>query len=101
MAEEIIEIADNANGDATIAYNRDGTPYAKIDGEAIQRSKVRVDTRRWLMSTLCRHVFGDKLDVTSGGEPLPAPSPLVIDARVQTIMLAAASRRDADRLLED
>jgi hypothetical protein len=101
MADEVIEISDNANADLEIATGKDGKPYLRVNGEAIQRSKLRTDNRKWLMSMLAPRTFGDKLDITSDGKALPAPSPLVIDARVQTIMLAAQRRRDADRLLED
>jgi len=82
MGEELLDIADSDELDA-------------------HDKRVRVDTRKWLMSKMKPRKYGDKLDVTSGGEPLPPPSPLHIDARVQTIMLAAARRRDVERLLDD
>lgn len=102
LVEQTIEIADNSGADHEIAVNaRTGAQYIKYNGEAVQRSNTRINARQWAASKLLPHVYGDKLDVTSGGEPLPAPSPLQIDARVQTIMLAVAQRRDAARLLED
>jgi len=101
LLSEVIEIADTANGDAYIDHDKAGKPIARIDGEAIQRSKLRVESRFKYAQMIAPRKYGDKLDVTSGGEPLPPPSPLVIDARVQTIMLAAQRRRDGEGLLED
>lgn len=39
--------------------------------EAVQRSRLRVDTRKWYLSKLMPKKFGDKVDVTSGGKPIP------------------------------
>lgn len=93
MAEEILDISDEENGDAYIEYDKDGNPVAKLDGQAVQRSKLRVDTRKWLMAKLAPRKYGDKLDVTSGGEALPPPAPpVVIDARMQSLIAVAATR---------
>ncbi len=51
-------------------------------------------TRRWYLSKLRHKTFGDKLDVTSGGEALAAPSHQ-IDARVQSIIMQAQARKRA------
>lgn len=91
--EEILEIADNDNADVYIATNeKTGEQTAKIDGEAIQRSKLRVDTRRWIMSKLDPYQYGDQLDITSGGEKLPAPAAPVVDARMQSLIVLAQQR---------
>ena len=72
------------------------------DGEGQAHDKrIRIDARRWLMSKLNAPKFGDKLDVTSGGEKLPAPNSVTIDARVQSIMLLGEARRRAAALFED
>jgi len=41
--------------------------------ESAQRSRLRVDTRKWAASKLKPKKYGDKLDVTSGNEKLPTP----------------------------
>ncbi len=56
--------------------------------------RIRIDTRKWLLSKLRHKTFGDKLDVTSGGEALAAPSHQ-IDARVQSIIMQAQARKRA------
>ena len=49
--EEIEEIADN-KGD-------------------VQRDRLRVDVRKWYLSKIMPKKFGEKIDVTSGGKPIP------------------------------
>lgn len=61
----------------------------------VQLAKLRTDNRRWLLSKLRAEVYGDKLDVTSKGEALAAPSHMV-DARVQSIIMQAEMRRRAE-----
>lgn len=63
-AEEILEIADETAFDDKINDKGDIVP----DNEYMQRSRLRVDTRKWLLSKVLPKVYGDKLDVTSKGE---------------------------------
>lgn len=68
-AEEILEIADDGTNDYVADnYDKGRTPGYRVDGENIQRSKLRVDTRKWLMAKMKPKKYGDKLDVTSGGD---------------------------------
>lgn len=64
--DEILEIADNSNADAWI----DDAGQTKIDGEAIQRSKLKIDARKWMLGKMQPKKYGDKMDVTSGGEAI-------------------------------
>ena len=79
MADEIITIGDDLNA-----------PSAAD----VQHAKLKTDNRKWLLSKLRAEVYGDKLDVTSKGEALAAPSHQV-DARVQSIVMQAAMRMQA------
>lgn len=65
LAEDIIAISDDSGLDVTVDPDS-GSP--RIDGEAIQRAKLRVDTRKWLMSKLAPRRYGDKVDVGVNGE---------------------------------
>ena len=70
LAEEIIQISDDSSND-TIS-----TDKGDIENkEWVNRSKLKVDTRKWLMSKLAAKKYGDKLDVTSGGDKI---APFVI-----------------------
>lgn len=98
MVEEIVEISDQRNGDVYIEHDKDGKPYAKIDGDAIQRAKLRVYAREKAAALLAPRRFGAKLDLTSGGEKLPASGTAERVDRIEALMLLAAKR--AQRQLE-
>ena len=69
--DEIIEIADENNADVYI----DDTGAAKIDGNTVARSRLRVDTRKWALSKMNPKKYGDKVDVTSGGDKVTGATP--------------------------
>lgn len=54
MADEIMQISDDA----------------PTSSEGIQKARLRVDTRKFLMAKIAPRIYGDKLDVTSDGMPL-------------------------------
>lgn len=56
LIDEILEIADDSRNDW---MDRNG--YRVPDPEAIQRSKLRVEARKWLASKLFPKVYGDRL----------------------------------------
>ncbi len=58
-AEEIIEISDNTDDDITTKKNADGSEYDTVNHEHIQRSRLRVDSRKWLASKLKPKRYGD------------------------------------------
>lgn len=70
IAEECLEIADQVNGEAIIAYDAYGKPYAKIDGESLQRSKLKIDTRLKLLAKWNPKRYGERL-VHAGDEAAP------------------------------
>jgi hypothetical protein len=72
MAEDILDIADDGTNDWIEAERKDGSTYMIVDHEHIQRSRLRVDTRKFLMAKMKPKVYGDKLDVTSDGEKIEA-----------------------------
>ena len=64
MLEEIIEIADDGSNDTY----EDEEGRVRVDTDVIQRSRLRVDTRKWAMSKLAPKRYGDKLDLNHGGQ---------------------------------
>ena len=71
--DEILEIADESSNDIEQIDLGDGMVSEKVNHEAIQRSKLRVDARKWALSKMNPKRFGEKLDVTSNDQTLPAP----------------------------
>lgn len=66
FGEEILEIADDGTNDWMERQQRDET-IRVVDHEHINRSRLRVDARKWLMSKLAPKKYGDKLDVAHSG----------------------------------
>lgn len=60
MADELLEIADNGRNDWMDKQFGDRTERV-VDNEALGRSRLRVDTRKWLLSKMLPKVYGDKI----------------------------------------
>lgn len=58
MADEILDIADDGRNDWMTINGKRAT-----NREVVDRSKLRVDTRKWLMAKMKPKRYGDKLDV--------------------------------------
>ena len=67
MAEEILEIADNATND-WMERNGQNDPGWAANGENVQRSRLRVEARKWLASKLLPKKYGEKVDVEHSGD---------------------------------
>lgn len=63
MAEEIVRIADDGRGDTWT--DEDGNEV--VNSDHINRSKLRVDARKWLLSKMLPKTFGDKVDLAHSG----------------------------------
>ena len=68
MADEMLEIADDGSNDWMLR-NGSGKELHGLNGEHIQRSRLRLDTRKWLLSKALPKIYGDKLPVESNTEP--------------------------------
>jgi hypothetical protein len=73
MAEDILDITDDV-----IPMTEHG-----YDGAAVQNKRVRIDTRKWLLSKMMPKKYGDKLDVTSDGEKIAAMLPVFPQKKVE------------------
>jgi len=58
MFEEMFEIADDGRGDVTVT--EDGREI--VNWENIQRSKLRVDTRKWALAKMMPRKYGERLE---------------------------------------
>lgn len=59
LAEEILAIADDGRSDTYL----DAEGNEKTDSEVIQRSKLRVEARKWLASKMAPKKYGDKMAI--------------------------------------
>jgi hypothetical protein len=58
LFDEMLDIADESVGDSY----EDSNGNERINHEVVQRSKLRIDTRKWLAGKLRPKVYGDKAD---------------------------------------
>lgn len=68
LAEQILEIADTCLIGTKTVEKATGTEITT--GDMVDRSRLMVDSRKWLASKLAPKKYGEKLDVTSDGEKL-------------------------------
>jgi hypothetical protein len=71
MAQEVLDLSDKE-----VPETGDG----RKDWQAIQKHKLQVDTRKWLLSKLAPRKYGEKLEVS--GDPA---NPLV--QRIERIVV--------------
>ena len=70
--EDILNIADSGENDTTT----DQEGNVKINNEVIQRDRLRVDARKWVLSKMNPTRFSDRIQTEISG---PNGSPLVIN----------------------
>lgn len=68
--EDILSIADENYKDTYTDENG----IERTDHDVVQRSKLRVDARKWILAKMQPTKYGDKLDVTSGNKALAVPA---------------------------
>jgi len=72
MAQQCLQIADDDTRDWEPIKDQDGQIIGvKVDGEHVQRSKLRIETRMRLIGKWLPKIYGDKLAV-GGADDLPA-----------------------------
>lgn len=87
-AEEILEIADDGSNDWETRTGVGGREYEAVNQEVVQRSRLRVDARKWLLSKLLPKKFGDAV----GGD--------VEKREPKTIILKRGETRKSKRTTE-
>ena len=94
LADELLEIADDGSNDWMRRTGKDGEDLGwAINGEHIARSRLRVDTRKWLLSKCLPKIFGDRITAEHTG---PGTVPVRID-RSMTAKQAAEAYQQAIR----
>lgn len=68
--DEMAEIADDGRNDYMEKFDKDGNSLGYfLNGEHVQRSKLRWEHRRWLLERKQAKRFGTKVDVNHGVQP--------------------------------
>ena len=96
--DEMAEIADDGTNDWMASNAPDCEGY-KINGEHVQRSKLRIDARKWMLAKMAPRKYGDKQQidhVSSDGSMQPA-SPEEAMARIMGVLAIVEARSDAGK----
>lgn len=64
--DEIKEISDNGSNDWMEANDPENPGY-RLNGEHVQRSRLRVDSRKWRASKLAPKKYGERVEVEHSG----------------------------------
>lgn len=60
LTEDILDIADDGTNDWMEVYDKEGECLGwRLNGEHVQRSRVRIDTRKWLACKLAPKIYGE------------------------------------------
>lgn len=74
--DEILDIADDGSNDWMKREREDGSVDEALNHEHVQRSKLRIDARKWMAGKLRPKVYGDKLDLSSSDGTMTPQAPV-------------------------
>lgn len=84
--DDIRDIADDGRNDWMEKRNGDGEHIGWAEnGEAIRRSQLRIDARKWMAGKLKPKKYGDKLDLNLSGSVQTMPEEQ-LDARITELL---------------
>lgn len=98
LMDEALAIADDGTADLVTRFNRKGEEYTAVDYENVNRSKLRVDTRKWAAAKLAPQKYGERViaeHTGANGGPIQSVS-AIVDVRANMDRI-----RDRMRLVVD
>lgn len=85
LVDETLDIADDGSND-WMENNNPNTPGYVLNGEHSSRSKIRIETRRWLAERMLPKKYGVRTATEISG---PDGGPIVVDETVRAARIAA------------
>lgn len=67
FAEEMMDIADDASNDWMERNGKDGAPIIALNAEHVNRSRLRIDTRKWIAAKLKPKKYGERIQQDVSG----------------------------------
>lgn len=89
MADELLEIADDGKNDWMERQDENGGSSWQLNGEHIQRSRLRADTRKWMLSKALPKVFGDKVTQEHTSDP---DNPVKVIHKIERVIVRPSDR---------
>jgi len=65
LAEEIIQIADESRRGIRTTVKADGSTET-VDGDMVERARLQIESRKWLLAKLMPRKYGDNIDLSLG-----------------------------------
>jgi hypothetical protein len=91
MADEVLEVSDDSRKDVI----RDDEGNERVNSEFVQRSKLRVDSRKWLLSKLRPEQYGDLTKVqVSGALAVKQQSDQELNAQIAATLAKLVPQQD-------
>lgn len=91
--DETKEIADDGTNDWMEQRDKDENLIGwRVNGEAVQRSKLRMEQRKWAAAKLKPKKYGEKIDVTTDGQPVNSDTS-DLAARTASLIALAQKRK--------
>lgn len=81
QADEILDIADDVSIDFIEQETADGVVVRKENGEALQRARLRIEARKWLMGKMKPKRYGDKLELGADPDSPPVVGVILVPAK--------------------
>jgi hypothetical protein len=94
--DEALDIADDGSNDYVTKTNGDGSTYQQVNTEHIQRSRLRIDTRKWMAGKLAPKKYGEKIALTGSD----GSGPVQIEHSGKMAQLDASERAILREMLE-
>ena len=79
--DEILEIADDGSNDFMEKQGKDGEVFEVFNAEHVQRSRLRIDARKWMLGKMNPKKYGDRvgIDHTSTDGSMSPKAPVSLD----------------------
>ena len=77
LADELFDIADDGTNDWMKRAGKDGEEAYILNGEAVARSRLRVDTRKWFLSKVLPKFADKPAEADTSGKLVDAISNLI------------------------
>ena len=72
IADEILDIVDDSRNDFIARESKSGDVQLVFDREHVDRTRLRVDARKWLLTKLKPQKFSDRVEQTHKGDAFMA-----------------------------
>jgi hypothetical protein len=97
-AQEIVDIAEDGKNDWMERELKSGAIVEVVNREVVERSKLRIETRKWLLAKLKPKKYGERLQV-AGDDESPLQLKITTEADEFTRRIAGQTARsgEADR----